>query len=313
VATAVDDRDFEDRVAAVRQFNRFHTRKIGALHEGLLGSPFSLAEGRVLYELATRGNTVASELASHLSLDTGYLSRILRGFEERGLIDRKPSKSDARQSVLSLTKPGRKAFEKIDARSRSEIGTMLKELSTADQNRLVAALQTVTGLLEPRTTDRVSYLLRPHRSGDMGWVIHRHGVLYAEEYGWDERFEALVAGITAEFINRYDPKKERCWMAEMDGETVGSVFLVTQSDTVAQLRLLLVEPRVRGLGIGSRLIEECVRFARQSGYGKIMLWTNSVLLSARRLYSRAGFRVVREEPHQSFGRELIAETWELEL
>jgi DNA-binding MarR family transcriptional regulator/GNAT superfamily N-acetyltransferase len=305
--------DFEKRIDAVRQFNRFHTRKIGALHAGLLGSSFSLAEGRVLFEVANRTEPVATELADDLSLDPGYLSRILRGFDERGLIGRRPCESDARQSVLSLTRQGRKAFDTIDARSRSEIATLLNALSEADQNRLVAAMRTIAELLEPHSPATVSYVLRPHRPGDMGWVVYRHGVLYAEEYGWDERFEALVAGITAEFIQDYDPKKDRCWIAEMDGEPVGSVFLVKHSDAVAQLRLLLVEPKTRGLGIGARLVDECVRFARQAGYQKIMLWTNSVLLAARRAYSRAGFRLVREEPHQSFGRDLIGETWELEL
>jgi GNAT superfamily N-acetyltransferase len=252
-------------------------------------------------------------LANDLSLDPGYLSRILRGFDEKGLIDRRPSQSDGRQSVLYLTKRGRKAFDTIDARSRSEIAAMLNALSQPDQNRLVAAMRTIAELLEPQSPATVSYILRTHRPGDMGWVVYRHGVLYAEEYGWDERFEALVAGITAEFIRAYDPKKDRCWMAEMDGGPVGSVFLVKHSDTVAQLRLLLVEQKARGLGIGARLVDECVRFARQAGYKNIMLWTNSVLLAARRLYSRAGFRVVREERHQSFGRDLIGETWELEL
>lgn len=309
----MSDTDLADRVEAVRRFNRFHTRRIGVLREGLLGSPFSLAEGRVLYELANRSKATATELAGELGLDTGYLSRILRGFEERGLIDRRPSEADGRQSVLSLTGPGRRAFDAIDARSRDEIAAMLGDLSASDQDRLVAAMRTVAELLGSRPPAKADWHLRPHRPGDMGWVVHRHGVLYAKEYGWDERFEALVAGIVAEFVRRYDPERERCWVAEMDGEAVGSVFLVRQSDEAAQLRLLLVEPKVRGMGIGARLVDECVRFARRAGYGKIALWTNSVLLAARHLYARAGFRLVREESHHSFGLDLIGETWELEL
>jgi DNA-binding MarR family transcriptional regulator/GNAT superfamily N-acetyltransferase len=307
------DSDLANRVGAVRRFSRFYTRTIGVLHEGLLGSPFSLAEGRVLFELATRGTTTASVVGGDLGLDAGYLSRVLRGFEERGLIDRRPSETDARQSLLSLTAKGQEAFALIDARSGEEIAAMLDRLSPGDQTRLVGAMRSVEELLGPRTPTRAPYLLRSHRSGDMGWVVHRHGVLYAQEYGWDERFEALVASITAEFIQRYDPKRERCWIAEMDGEAVGSVFLVKQSDDVAKLRLLLVEPKARGLGIGKRLVDECVRFARQAGYRKIALWTNSVLLAARQIYARAGFRLVRQEPHSIFGHDLVSETWELDL
>ena len=308
------DAGFARRIAAVRRFSRFYTRQIGVLHEGLLGSPFSLTEGRVVYELAQREGATATELGGELGLDAGYLSRILRGFEERGLIGRRPSATDGRQSVLSLTERGREAFAAIDARSRDEIAAMLAKLSPADQGRLVEAMGAIEGLLgAPRSEPKVPYILRPHQPGDMGWVVHRHGALYADEYGWDERFEALVARVAAEFIERFDPRRERCWMAEMDGEAVGSVFLVRESDEVAKLRLLLVEPRARGLGIGACLVDECVRFARRVGYRRITLWTNSVLLPARRLYEKAGFRLVREEPHQSFGRDLIGETWELGL
>jgi DNA-binding MarR family transcriptional regulator/GNAT superfamily N-acetyltransferase len=304
---------FENRIEAVRQFNRFHTRKIGVLNEGLLGGPLSLTEARVLYELATRKQTVASELASELRIDPGYVSRILRGFGDRGLIDRQPSGTDARQSVLSLTEQGRQVFASMDALARAEIADLLRGLTQPDQNRLVAAMRSITELLEPHAAGKVSYILRPHRPGDMGWVVHRHGVLYAEEYGWDERFEALVADIAARFIADHDPKRERCWLAEVEGEVVGSVFLVKKSDKVGQLRLLLVEPKARGLGIGKRLVDETVRFARQAGYKRIVLWTNSILLSARRLYERAGFRLVRQEPEESFGGGLTAETWELDL
>jgi DNA-binding MarR family transcriptional regulator/GNAT superfamily N-acetyltransferase len=305
--------DVARRVEAVRRFSRFYTRRIGVLHEGLLGSQLSLAQGRVLWELAQRGTTNAAELAGELGLDPGYLSRILRGFEERGLIAKEPSPADGRQSLLVLAEAGRDAFAAIDARSRDEIGALLEPLSATDQRRLVEAMGAVEELLGDRPRSRVPYVLRPHQPGDMGWVVHRHGVLYAAEYGWDERFEALVAAITAEFIQHHDPRRERCWMAEMEGEVVGSVFLVRQSDEVAKLRLLLVEPRARGQGIGARLVEECVRFATRAGYRRLTLWTNSILVPARRLYERAGFRLTQEEPHHSFGHDLTGETWELDL
>jgi DNA-binding MarR family transcriptional regulator/GNAT superfamily N-acetyltransferase len=305
--------EIEQAVATVRRFNRFYTRQIGLLHEGFLGSPFSLTEGRVLYELAHRDTPTAAQLARDLDLDPGYLSRILRDFDQRGLLARKPSEADGRQSLLSLTPRGREAFAPLNVRSREEIGAMLGALTPADQARLVEAMHTIEALLGTRAAPRVPYLLRPPRPGDMGWVVHRHGVLYAQEYGWDETFEALVAGIVAAFVRDHDPKRERCWIAERDGQNVGSVFLVKQSDAVAQLRLLLVEPGARGLGIGGRLTTECVRFARSLGYQRVTLWTNSVLVAARRIYEKAGFRRVREEPHRSFGHDLIGETWELDL
>lgn len=301
------------RIEAIRRFNRFYTRQIGVLHEKLLRSPFSLAEARVIYELAHHEQTTATELGGELGLDAGYLSRILRDFQKRGLIDKQTSETDGRQSILWLTAQGQEAFATINARSYHEIEAMLNELSREDQNRLVEAMHTIEGLLGAQTERKAPYLLRPHQPGDMGWVVQRHGVLYAEEYGWDERFEALVASIVARFIEEYDPRRERCWIAEKDGENVGSVFLVKQSDTVAKLRLLLVEPKARGLGIGGRLVQECIRFARQAGYRKITLWTNSVLLAARHIYIAAGFQLVHEEPHHSFGYDLIGETWELEL
>jgi DNA-binding MarR family transcriptional regulator/N-acetylglutamate synthase-like GNAT family acetyltransferase len=305
--------DLEARVAAVRRFNRFYTQKIGVLHEGLLGSPFSLSEARVLYELAHREGPTATELSRDLGLDAGYLSRILRGFEQRRLIGRTRSKADGRQTHLSLTRQGRAAFAPLDARSREEMGSILAKLSAAEQKRLVEAMHTVERLLGAPRVEKAPYLLRPHRPGDMGWIVHRHAVLYAQEYGWDEQFEPLVARIAAKFIERYDARKERCWMAEKDGEIVGSVVLVKRSPTVAQLRLLIVDPAARGLGIGARLVDECVRFARQAGYRKITLWTNSVLRAARRIYEAAGFRLVRRERHRSFGHDLIGETWELPL
>src|SRR5882672_5706161 len=304
---------FDARVAAVRGFNRFYTQKIGVLNEGLLKSRFSLTEARVLYELAHRERPTATELRGDLGLDAGYLSRILRRFEQQGLIARTTSRADGRQSLLALTAKGRAAFAPLDARSRQEIGTLMDGLGEPDQARLAAAMATIERLLGPRPQNEAPYLLRPHQPGDMGWVVHRHGALYAQEYGFDERFEALVAGVVARFVEGYDPRRERCWIAEKDGEIVGSVFLVRRSRSVSQLRLLLVEPKARGLGIGERLVAECIRFARQAGYRKITLWTNSVLRAARRLYQAAGFRRVHHEKHRSFGRELVGETWELAL
>jgi DNA-binding MarR family transcriptional regulator/GNAT superfamily N-acetyltransferase len=297
----------------VRRFNRFYTRQIGLLQKGLLRSNFSLTEARVIYELAQRELTTATELANELGIDPGYLSRILRGFQKHGLIDKRTSHTDGRQGYLWLTERGQEAFAGLNARSQHEIEAMLNKLSGEEQHRLLEAMGTIEGLLRAEKENRAPYILRPHQPGDMGWVIHRHGVLYAEEYGWDERFEALVAEIAAKFIQNFDPKRERCWIAEQDGQIVGSVFLVKQSEEVAKLRLLLVEPKARGLGIGVRLVNECIRFARQCGYRKITLWTNSVLVAARHIYQKTGFRLIREEPHNSFGQELISETWELEL
>jgi DNA-binding MarR family transcriptional regulator/N-acetylglutamate synthase-like GNAT family acetyltransferase len=309
----MSDDDFDRRVGEVRRFNRFWTRQIGVLREGYLESPFSLTEVRVLYELAHREENTAGELGEELGLDAGYLSRILSGFQKHGLIRKRPSEADGRRRLLRLTERGREAFAPLEARSRSEIGAMLGGMSIAGQERLVEAMRAIERLLSFRPDPAVPYLLRPPQPGDMGWVVHRHGVLYAREYGWDERFEALVAGIVAKFIQQYDPRVERCWIAERDGEVVGCVFLVRESEEVAKLRLLLVEPEARGLGIGSRLVEECIRFARQAGYLKITLWTNDVLNSARRIYEAMGFQLVHEKPHRSFGHDLVGQTWELML
>ncbi len=300
-------------VACVRRFNRFYTRQIGVLGEGLLNSPFSLTEVRVLYELAHRSQSTAVELCKELGLDAGYLSRILRAFELRGLIARTPSTADGRQNLLSLTHKGQKVFAPLEARQNTRVGALLAKLSASSQKHLLDSMRTIERLLDPQPQPGTPYLLRPHQSGDMGWIVHRHGVLYAQEYGYDEHFEALVAEIAAEFIQHFDPKRERCWIAEKDGEIVGCVFAVQKSKTVAKLRLLLVEPSARGLGIGKRLVSECVRFARQVGYKKIVLWTQSELLAARHLYEQAGFRLVRKQPHHSWGRELVSETWELKL
>jgi DNA-binding MarR family transcriptional regulator/GNAT superfamily N-acetyltransferase len=303
----------DERVASVRRFNRFYTQRIGALEEGLLRSAFSLTEARVLYELAHRERPTAAELARDLGLDAGYLSRILGRFARRGLVRRTPSDTDARQSLLELTEKGVRTFGPLEARSAADVRNLLGVLSEPDQTRLVQAMDAVETLLGARRAERPAYVLRPHRPGDVGWVVHRHAALYAEEYGWNEEFEALVAEVGAKFIRDYDPERERCWIAEQDGEPVGAVFLVSRSKTVAQLRLLLVEPGARGSGIGTRLVEECIRFARQKGYRKIMLWTNSILHAARRIYARHGFVLVKEAPHRSFGKDLVGQTWELEL
>ncbi len=301
------------QVNAVRSFNRFYTRQIGLLNNHYLRSPFSLAEVRVLYELAHRDGPVATELGKELGLDAGYLSRILLGFEKQGLIVRKPSKTDARQSHLSLTKKGRKAFSPLESQTHAEIAAMLARLPAGDKKRLVESMRRIEKLLGARAEPEVPYTLRPHRPGDMGWVIHRHGALYAQEYGWDERFEALVAEIAAHFIQNFDAKRERCWIAERDGEIVGSVFLVAKDQEVAKLRLLLVEPSARGLGIGNRLVDECIQFARAAGYRSIVLWTQSILLAARHIYEKAGFRLIAQEEHCSFGFDLVSETWEMAL
>ncbi|HMB33441.1 MAG TPA: bifunctional helix-turn-helix transcriptional regulator/GNAT family N-acetyltransferase [Methylomirabilota bacterium] len=306
-------RELDERVAAVRRFNRFYTRQIGLLQEGYLDSAFSLSQVRVLYELAHRDKLTAAALSRDLGLDPGYLSRVLRDFEKRRFITRTRSEADGRQSHLELTARGQAAFAPLERRSHQDISEIVGRLSAPEQGRLVDAMHVIEGILDARPERQTPYILRPHQAGDMGWVVHRHGALYAQEFGWDERFEALVAEIVARFVRDFDPRKERCWIAEKDGEMVGSVFLVKQSKTVAKLRLLLVEPKARGLGIGERLVDECLRFARSTGYRKITLWTNSVLRAARRIYEKAGFRLVHQERHRSFGHDLVGETWEREL
>jgi len=305
--------DLLQRVEAIRRFNRFYTRQIGVLNEGLLNSMFSPAEARVIYELAHHEQTTASALGDELDLDAGYLSRMLQSFKKHGLIDTQPSEADRRQRMLRLTQAGQNAFAMLNARSYRQIEAMLNQVPLEDQPRLIAAMRGIQDLLGARPEQKVPYILRPHQPGDIGWVVYRHGVLYAAEYGWDEHFEALVASVVAQFIQDYDPKRERCWIAEMNGEIVGSVFLVKQSDSVAKLRLLLVEPKARGLGIGTRLVGECIRLARQLGYTTLTLWTNSVLLAARHIYVQAGFQLVSAAPHHSFGHDLVGETWELAL
>jgi DNA-binding MarR family transcriptional regulator/GNAT superfamily N-acetyltransferase len=304
--------------AAVRGFNRFYTRQIGVLRKTFLDSPYSLGEARVLYEIASRQAPTASDVARALDLDAGYLSRLLRAFERRGLIRRTTSPRDARQSHLSLTPRGRRAYAPLERRSQREAATMLARLAPAERSRLIAAMHTIHGLLgddlkssPQRPND--GYTLRAPVPGDFGWIVRRHAEIYAQEYGWGEPFEGLCAQIVADFANDYDKKRERCWIGEMDGEPVGCVFLVKDSDKVARVRLLLVDPKARGLGLGARLVDECVRFARRAGYTKITLWTHSVLAAARHVYQKAGFRLTGTEQHNSWGRPVTSEFYDLEL
>ncbi|TCT01117.1 bifunctional helix-turn-helix transcriptional regulator/GNAT family N-acetyltransferase [Paralcaligenes ureilyticus] len=299
-----------ERAETVRRFNRFYTRQIGVLHEHLLNSEFSLTEVRILYELAHRAGLTTADLVSELSLNAGYLSRIITRFEKRGLIKKTRSETDARASLLALTRQGRASFEPLNKASHQEVAAMLEQLSQAEQQQLVVAMHQIEGLLDKRGT---SYLLRDPQAGDMGWVIHRHGALYAQEYGWNADFEALVAEVVAKYIRDFDPSWERSWIAEKDGAVVGSVFLVRHTADVAKLRLLYVEPSARGLGIGKRLVQECIRHAKQLGYKKLILWTNSILVGARGIYQNEGFKLTGEEPHHSFGKDLVGETWELLL
>jgi len=313
-------RQIERRAEAVRRFNRFYTRRIGVLGEGHLGSPFSLTEVRVLYELAHRDAPTASSIAEALGLDRGYLSRTLRSFKKRRLIETRRGRTDARQSLLRLTTRGVKAFASLDARAREEIVQLLSPLGALEQQRVLDAMSAIgaalgdeSGAVAPEASASPPYVLRAPRAGDLGWIVHRHGAIYAREYGYDERFEALVAKVVAGFVENWNPKRERCWIAEREGEIVGSIFVVAKSDTVAQLRLLLVEPSARGMGIGRRLVDEVIEFARQAGYETVQLWTQSELTAARKIYEAAGFAHVGDAPHESFGKPLVAETWELSL
>ncbi len=300
-------------VASIRGFNRFYTGQIGVLQEGLLQSPYSLTEVRVMFELANREKLTASDLIRELEVDAGYLSRILVSFEKRWIIAKKRSSKDRRQIFLQLTQKGRRIFATLDARSNAEVDSLLARLAPQQQKKLIEAMRAIEHILAPREEPKVPYLLRHHQPGDMGWVVHRHGVLYSQEYGWDEHFEALVAEIAAKFIQHYDPKCERCWIAEREGEIVGSVFLVKHLKGIAKLRMLLVEPSARGHGIGRRLVDECIRFARQAGYRKITLWTQNNLTAARAIYKKTGFTLVASVPNNDFGHGLMSETWELVL
>lgn len=303
-----------DAIATVRRFNRFYTNRMGLLAEGLLDSPFTLTEARVLYELANRDGLTATELGRDLALDAGYLSRILKKFERQGLIVRTPADQDGRQRVLLLTDAGRVAFGPLDAASRTEIGAMLRDLGPVGSEEMVAAMRTIERVMGGGPARRQDSLtLRGPALGDIGWIIHRQALLYQREYGWDMRFEVLLAKIFAGMMRDFDPGMERGWIAEVDRAVVGSVFVVRQSDTVAKLRLLYIEPHARGLGLGRRLVQECITFARDKGYRRLTLWTNDVLRPARRIYVEAGFRMTSAEAVHAFGQDMVSEIWDLDL
>jgi DNA-binding MarR family transcriptional regulator/GNAT superfamily N-acetyltransferase len=302
----------EERVAAVRAFNRFYTARIGVLRDGLLRTPHSLTEARVLYELGQRDVTEVADLRRELDIDAGFLSRLLARLQRDGLVDRERSTDDARRQRIRLTEDGTAAFAELDRRSADEIGAVLDALSEDDQKRLVAAMDTVHDVLT-HAPPAAGFVLRSPRPGDLGWIVQRHGALYAQQYGWDEGFEALVARIVADYAHDHDPRREAAWIAEVDGEPAGCVLCVRREDDVAQLRLLLVDPRARGRGSGARLVEECLRFATRAGCARITLWTNDVLHEARRLYERAGFELVESAPHHSFGHDLVEQTWARDL
>lgn len=303
----------DERVAAVRRFTRFYTQRIGVLGETMLASPFSLSEARVLYELSQREQATAAALCAELGLDAGYLSRILARFAREGLVAKRRSEADGRQTLLSMTAKGRKAFAPLEKRSQADVLALLQPLPPAEQQEIVAAMHKVQRLITRTPQSAAPYLLREPHPGDLGWIVARHGAIYAQERGWNAEFEGLVAEIVAGFVQNFDAARERCWIAEHDGENVGCIFAVRGSERVAKLRLLLVDPKARGLGIGARLVEECVRFARARGYRKMMLWTQANLTAARRLYEGAGFSLIKSEPHHSFGHDLVGETWELKL
>jgi DNA-binding MarR family transcriptional regulator/GNAT superfamily N-acetyltransferase len=303
----------ESHIAAVRGFSRFYTRKLGIIEPKLLDSPWTLQEARIIYEIAARKNCTATELAGALGLDAGFLSRTLQALQRRQIVTRQPSKIDRRVTEIALTAKGRAAFADLDNRSRRDVAALLDKLSPEQRAAVVKAMMAIEQALEPTVPRQAGILLRSHRPGDIGWIVSKHGALYAQEYGWDISFEALAAEIAAQFIRSYDPSREHCWIAEIEGEPVGSIFLVRASDDVAKLRLLLVDKKARGLGVGRALTEQCIRFAKDAGYSSITLWTQSILVAARGIYQRAGFRRVSEAKHRSFGVDLVGETWELEL
>lgn len=305
--------NLSETIQAIRHFNRFYTRQIGVLNQGLLDSPYSLTEARVIYELAQKETCTATELGSQLNLDMGYLSRILANFLKKGLLQKEPAARDKRQSLLRLSPAGQEAFAMLNQRSSQEIKGMLNDLSAPEQGQLVNAMRRIEALLNPQARKRPAVVIRPLQPGDLGWVVSRHGALYAQEYNWDIRFEGFVAQIAADYLKNLDPQKENGWIAEVNGKNAGCVFLVRKSDEVAKLRMLLVEPGARGLGIGKRLVQECVRFARQCGYKRVTLWTQSCLLAARHIYQQAGFQLTGSEAYHDFGQDLVSETWDLDL
>ncbi len=305
----------DPEVAAVRGFNRFHTRLAGALNDRLLASAFSLPQARVLYEVANarpEAPLSARRLAEELRIDAGYLSRLIAGLEAEGLIARTASAEHGRRLDLTLTDKGREAFAGLNAASAGEVAALLAPLTAAERRQLTGAMQRIRRLLGDRADDR-TFILRDPEPGDLGWIIHRQAVLYAEEYGWDWTYEGLVAGIAGRFVETFAAGKERCWIAEREGEVVGSVFVVREDEATAKLRLLYVDKTARGLGLGRRLVDECLRFARASGYARMVLWTNDVLVSARRIYEAAGFELIEEAPHHSFGKDLIGQVWGRDL
>lgn len=302
-----------DSVEAVRRFSRFYTRRIGALEDGLLGSTLSLPQARVLFEIAQSQGLALGGLAHELRLDAGYVSRVVAVLERAGLVTKSPAPDDARRLQLSLTDAGRHLFADIDGRSRTEVGAMLHQLGHEATARVVAAMRTIETALDDKPPASRPFVLRGHRIGDMGWIVHRHGVLYAREYGWDQTFEALVARVAADFVEQYDPARHCCRMAERDGEIAGSAMVVEKSPAVAKLRLVYVEPWARGTGLGKALVEDCMSFARGARYRRMTLWTNDVLLPARRLYQRLGFEMTAAEAYRGFGKDLVGETWERDL
>ena len=308
------------QIAHIRAFNRFHTRLVGALNEGMLASEYPLVQVRVLYDLAHADNLAAADLVTRLGVDAGYMSRMIAALENRGLVLKRPDSDNAKRLVLSLSEEGRALFESLDRASAEEVRQLISPLSEAERRDLVGAMATIRRLLgddslaaQATSSPERGFTLREPRPGDMGWVIHRQAALYATEYGWDWSFEALVAKIVSDFITLFDPASERCWIAEVDGEIAGSIFVVRQDETTAKLRLLYVEASARGMGLGRALVGEVISFAREKGYTRLELWTNSILVSARRIYEAAGFRLVDEQPHESFGHELVGQTWVLEL
>lgn len=298
---------------AMRRFSRFYTRKIGVLEEGYNGTELSLSEARVIYELAQREGATASVLVEALGVNPGYVSRMVKGLAARGLVARSPAPDDARQQNLQLTEAGQETFAALNARSRNDMLRLVGDLTAAQQKRLIRAMSEIETLLSADAEERAPYILRPHQPGDLGWAVQQHGMLYAQQFGWDASFEGMAAEVAAKFLRDFDPVRERAWIAEKDGENIGCVFLVKQSEDVAKLRMLLVHPKARGLGLGKRLVEECIRFARAKGYKKITLWTNDILTTARHIYEKAGFKLVASEAHFSFGHHMVGETWELDL